>query len=78
MVGEIEGLLVAVVFAETVSHSQMRPLFDAGIVMSAGFCHFNDRCVSVYGESVGLGLKSNPDVDEVLVGRAMSHPAYVR
>lgn len=82
IVGEVMGSfgthLCAVVFPETVGHDDIgRRLFIDGTIRSAGFCHFSEDDVKVYGESVSLRVKSNPAVDTALVGRAMSHPKYI-
>jgi hypothetical protein len=82
VVGEIQDsngfmLLGAVVFSELLSHSDVARVFVPDTVRSAGFCHYEEHGVQVYGESVSLNVKSNPTTDEKLVGRAMSHPKYI-
>lgn len=67
----------AVVFPETIPHVSMSRVFVQGSIRSAGFCHFSEEDVKVYGDSVGLKVKSNPEQDTRLVGRAMSHPNYI-
>jgi len=75
VVGCLDGTTVAVVFPESIQHSNMRALFNKST--SAGFCHYNEEGVSVYGESHSLKVKSLPE-DAKLVAQAMSHPtAYV-
>jgi hypothetical protein len=67
------GHVAAVVFCEYIPHTQMIPLFEA--IRSGGFCHINGDSVSVFGESIGLGVQSIPD-DERLVGRAVACQKY--
>lgn len=76
IVGRFGHLEHAIVFDECVTHSDMRPAFQHGEIISAGFCHYTTDGVKVYGESVSLGVASRPE-DERIVGRAMSHPEYV-
>ena len=69
-------ILCAVVFTETLNHSDFTRFFIEGSITSAGFCHYTDDKVCVYGESTSLRLKSKPE-DEILVGRALAHPNYI-
>lgn len=69
-----DGDLEAAVGSETIKHVNLASVFVE--VKSAGFCHFEPEDVKVYGESTGLRLKSNPEIDTELVGRAMAHPKY--
>lgn len=77
IVGELGSgilpIMVAVVFPESINHTDVAPIFSE--IMSAGFCQYGTDQVSVFGESIGLHIKSDP-THERLVGRAMSHPAY--
>lgn len=74
VVGMIGGFEAAIVIPETVTHSDVRCIFDE--VLSAGFCHYSSDKVVVYGESVSLRVKSRPE-DARFVGRAMAHPEYI-
>lgn len=76
IVGKFGHLEYAIVFDEGLTHSDMRPAFQHGEIISAGFCHYSTDGVKVYGESISLRVASRPE-DERLVGRAMSHPEYV-
>lgn len=76
IVGKIGLFEYAIVFAESLNHSDMRPAFMHGEIISAGFCHYDTDGVKVYGESVSLKAASRPE-DVQLVGRAMSHPEYI-
>lgn len=76
IVGRIGRFEHAIVFDELLTHSDMRPAFVHGEIISAGFCHYDSDGVKVYGESVSLRVASRPE-DEKLVGRAMSHPEYI-
>lgn len=80
-VGEVAGsygsTLCAIVFSEVVTHSDTARVFVPGTIMSAGFFHADQDKVHVYGDSVSLNVKSNPERDERLIGRAIAHPAYV-
>lgn len=68
--------LGAVIIPETVDHKSLRNLFKPGSIRSAGFGAFAAEDVGVWGESVGLGVKCNPELDKRLVGRAVAHPKY--
>lgn len=63
------GLPMPIVFPEPVPHSHVAKLGRNGKVLSAGFCEFDPHAATAkaYGESVGLGVKSNPPVDEQLL-----------
>ena len=74
--GGFGDFLQAVVIPETMGHSDVHSVFVEGSITSAGFCSYGDDKVYVYGHSTGLGTASRPE-DEILVGRAMSHPNYV-
>lgn len=69
-----DGGLCAVIGPESIQHVSLAKVFSQ--VLSAGFCHAEEDDVSVYGASAGLGIKSKPEKDKALVGRAMSHPKY--
>jgi hypothetical protein len=75
--GGNSSALQAVVIPETMGHNDLYMVFVEGSITSAGYCHYGDDKVHVYGESVGLKKDSRPD-DEILVGQAMSHPTYAR
>jgi hypothetical protein len=81
IVGDINGTYMshtcAVVFSEAIGHDEVAKVFIPGTIVSAGFCHATEEKVWVYGESISLHIKSNPERDETLVGRAIAHPAYV-
>lgn len=81
IVGDVQGTYMvqtcAIVFSEAVGHNEVAPLFIAGTIISAGFFHADEEKVHVYGDSVSLRIKSNPEVDERLVGRAIAHQAYI-
>jgi hypothetical protein len=81
IVGEVRGTYLdhkcAVVFSEAIGHDEVAKVFIPGTITSAGFCHATEEKVWVYGESVSLRIKSNPERDEELVGRAIAHQAYV-
>lgn len=76
VVGEVSGIMVAIVIPEVLSHSDLLPVFDQNTIRSAGFCFYLEADVQVYGDSFGLKVISRPD-DAHFVGRAMSHPKYV-
>lgn len=81
IVGEVPGgvglgVLCAVLFPETVGHDDMSQVFIPGTIRSAGFFHADENKVYVYGESISLRIKSNPEIDERFVGRAMAHSEY--
>lgn len=73
----ITSMKVAVVFPETMMHSDVASVFISGTITSAGFCHCDDYGVVIYGESTSLKIKAQAS-DEELVGRAMAHPKYSR
>lgn len=68
--------VVAVVVPENVPHRRAARLFLEGTITSAGFCHYSEDDVRVYGESSSLCLKSDPENDKKYVGRALAHPKY--
>lgn len=72
--GVVDG---AIVIPETVPHSAIRHCFIPGTITGAGFFTYNEAGVNTYGESNALGI-SSCDVDEIWVGRAISHPKYHR
>lgn len=79
VVGEIAltagSNLGAVCISEGFNHSDLRPVFVPNTIDSAGFFHVNnDLTVSVYGESVGLKVKSNQQRDAKLIARALALP----
>lgn len=74
--GEINGVGCAVCFPETVPHDSLRCAFEE--VWHAGFFTVNPGddlmnrlSVVCYGESVGLGVRSDSVVDVRLVARAL-------
>lgn len=75
VVGEIPLVfgsnLGAVVVAETFGHDTLRRVFLPDSIVSAGFFHVEGSGrVVVYGDSVGLKVKSRPK-DAVLVAKAI-------
>lgn len=74
--GEVDGIGCAVCFPEVVPHTSMLPIFNEK--WGAGFFHVERdensptglRAVC-HGESVGLQIKSSPERDSRLVGRAL-------
>lgn len=77
--GEIKtdrmSVLGAIVIPETVPHNSIKDCFEE--ITGAGFFKFDKDKVTVFGESTGLGV-SPTEIDEILVGRSISHPKYVR
>jgi hypothetical protein len=78
IVGEIisrgDGMdqIVAVVFPQTVAHSDVAHVFKEDSILSAGFCAVNTDCeVTVYGKSISLKKECNPELDKKLVSRAL-------
>jgi hypothetical protein len=67
----------AIVFSEAIGHNEVAKVFIPGTIRSAGFFHAAVDKVWVYGDSVSLQMKSNPELDERLVGRAIAHQAYM-
>jgi hypothetical protein len=68
------GSRAAIIGPEDVNHVDLAQ--SLAEVHSAGFCHYSEEDVKVYGKSVGLNLECNEKTDKPLVGRAMSHPNY--
>jgi hypothetical protein len=81
IVGEIQddmgSVITAIVFSDVISHIFVSKLFVPGTIIGAGFCYYDIEGVTVYGESFGLNIESNPE-DEIHVGRAMGHPKYMQ
>lgn len=69
--------LMALVFPENFPHAVAAHAFLPGSIVSGGFCHYEDDDVRVYGESISMKVKSRPDQDMILLGRALSHPKYI-
>jgi hypothetical protein len=67
--------LIAIVFPETIAHTDVKSLFMEGSIVSAGFFRQNHDGVCVFGESTSLSVGSLK-TDEELVGRAIAHPNY--
>ena len=57
----------SILFGPIISHKEMAVAYGVDEVLGAGFCSFKwspDKCgweVSVYGESVTLGIESKPE-----------------
>ena len=69
------GLTTAILFHEGIEHLAFKERF--GHIHSAGFCklHFdaNGQAVAhAYGESIGLGVVSNPERDEKIIKRLIN------
>ncbi len=65
------GTVGAVVFPEMCDHAEMAKLnMVEGEVLSAGFCHVFPDGVELFGESLSLKIKSNPE-HEGIVRRAL-------
>lgn len=80
VVGEIQLMIGtnigAVCIAESFGHDTLRSVFVQDSISSAGFFHVNnDLTVSVYGDSVGLGVKANPERDAKLIAKALALPS---
>jgi len=65
---------IAVVFPDTIGHDKIgRSVFVADSIKSAGFCYINDKGrVSVYGQSVSLGVTAHHGVDEKIIEKALA------
>lgn len=64
-----------IIFPEVIAHSK----FQYFNIVSAGFCYVNSetKTVSCFGESVSLGLKSNPKEDtEEATMQVFGYDAY--
>lgn len=57
-----------IIFSECNKHSDFKHL---GEITSAGFCNVNlyEDEMDVYGESVSLGIKSDPDNDAPILNK---------
>lgn len=83
VVGEIPlmmgSTLGAVCINEAFGHDALVRVFIPGSIVSAGFFHIReDLTVSCYGESVGLKVKSRPDIDARLLAKTLALPsAYI-
>ena len=68
-------LTTALVFHEGIEHRTFENCFVAGSIVSAGFCKINiikgEAVVTAYGESMGLGVSSNPERDAKIIKRAI-------
>ena len=68
-------LTTALVFHEGIEHRTFENCFRAGSIVSAGFCKISvikgEVIVTAYGESVGLGVSSNPEKDAKIIKRAI-------
>ena len=82
VVGEVIGryipVMAAVCVNESITHSDLAPIFVPGSIRSAGFFHINeDLTVSVYGDSISLRVKSQEN-DAILVSKTLALPGTVR
>lgn len=75
--GIVSGYKAAILFPEYVVHAEAAACFQ-GRILGAGFYYYTDDEVIVYGESISLRVKSNPEEDTKLVAEALGHPAYIR
>ena len=75
--GVIGDCRAAILFPDYVTHADAAACFQ-GSILGGGFYHYTDDEVIVYGESISLKVRSNPEEDAVLVGLALNHPAYIR
>lgn len=68
-------LTTALVFHEGVEHQTFENCFRAGSIVSAGFCKIciikGEVVVTAYGESISLGVSSNPERDARIIKRAI-------
>ena len=68
-------LTTALVFHEGIEHRTFENCFRAGSIVSAGFCKIGiikgEVVVTAYGESMSLGVSSNPEQDEKIIKRAI-------
>ena len=63
---------VAICFPDHIGHSRMKHIFDEGTIVSGGFVGVDEAgVVHPYGESVSLGVKSNPEQDTRLLEQAL-------
>lgn len=74
VVGRIDGTTAAVIFPDCVAHSAMRKTFTS--IKSAGFYTVGvdadgELKVSVFGESISLGIKSQ-EQDAMYVAQALN------
>ena len=68
-------LTTALIFHEGIEHRTFENCFVAGSIVSAGFCKINiikgETVVTAYGESMSLGVSSNPERDAKIIKRAI-------
>jgi hypothetical protein len=83
IVGEIQAtdgvlcIMCAVVFPDVIDHRATARVFIEDSIVGAGFCFVDENNIAqVYGESIGLDIKSNPS-DAKFVGRALALPEYM-
>lgn len=80
-VSGILSVLTAVILPATMSHSDAKPMFVEGTIVSAGFCWVtqsldrDELSVGVGGDSVSLGVKSRPE-DVKLLERTLNLKHY--
>ena len=80
VVGIVGDLYVeALIFSDRLGHDEvgLQTFGSRDNIVSAGFCHYNDkeRKMEVYGQSVGLKLSPIPDLDTYLLDVAMGNCA---
>lgn len=56
-----------ILFPSIITHIEMSKQFPNSKIISAGFINLGSRYC--YGESIGLKIKSNPPVDNLLLNR---------